>query len=138
MNSSLANTALITGASRGLGLALAQVLAGRRLNLIINARGAEALEDACRTFAEHTRVIAIAGDISAASTRQALANAVEAAGGVDVLVNNASILGPSPQPRLLDYPLDVLESVYQANVFAPLALLQSLNHMIKPCGQILN
>jgi NAD(P)-dependent dehydrogenase (short-subunit alcohol dehydrogenase family) len=138
MNAISARTALITGASRGLGLALAQGLARRGWNLIINARGAEALDDARGLLAAQTRVITIAGDVSAANTRQALANAVQAAGGLDALVNNASILGPSPQPRLLYYPLDILEDVYQVNVFAPLALIQGLHRMMKPNARVLN
>jgi NAD(P)-dependent dehydrogenase (short-subunit alcohol dehydrogenase family) len=60
------------------------------------------------------------------------------AGGVDALVNNASILGPSPQPGLLDYPLDVFEQVYRNNVVAPLALIQALNHELKLQARIIN
>jgi NAD(P)-dependent dehydrogenase (short-subunit alcohol dehydrogenase family) len=85
----MASTAIITGASRGLGLALARALAARRWRLVIDARGADALQAARRE-----------------------------------LVNNASILGPSPQPALDAYPLDVLEDVLKVNALAPLRLIQ--------------
>jgi NAD(P)-dependent dehydrogenase (short-subunit alcohol dehydrogenase family) len=115
-------TALITGASRGLGLALARELAQRNWRLVVDARGSEALEAARAELAERTAVVALAGDVADPAHRRAL---VEAAGPrIDLLVNNASLLGPSPQPRLADYPLDVLERVYHVNVFAPLALVQ--------------
>jgi NAD(P)-dependent dehydrogenase (short-subunit alcohol dehydrogenase family) len=114
--------ALITGASRGLGLALARELARRGWSLVIDARGAEALEEARRELAELTSVVALAGDVSDEAHRRALVAA--APGPIDLLVNNASVLGPSPQPRLADYPLDVLEQVYRVNVLAPLALVQ--------------
>jgi NAD(P)-dependent dehydrogenase (short-subunit alcohol dehydrogenase family) len=134
----MTKTALITGASRGLGLALARTLAQRGWTLIINARGAAALEAARAELSAHTPVVAVAGDVATSQTRQALAEAVRDAGGLDVLVNNASILGPSPQPRLLDYPLDALEAVYRANVFAPLALIQAVRDNLHPGARILN
>ena len=93
--------------------------------LIIDARGAEALEAARAELAKQTTVIAIPGDVTDAAHRAALAAAARRAGGLDALVNNASILGPSPQPALLDYPLDALEQVYRTNVIAPLALIQA-------------
>src|SRR5215212_5868698 len=131
-------TALITGASRGLGLALAQELAQRDWRLIIDARAPAALEGARAELAQHTRVIAIAGDITDAAHRGALAAAATELGGVDALVNNASILGPSPQPALLDYPLDVLEQVYRTNVIAPLALVQVVGSALRPGARIVN
>jgi NAD(P)-dependent dehydrogenase (short-subunit alcohol dehydrogenase family) len=70
--------------------------------------------------------------------RQALAEASRGVGGLDALVNNASILGPSPQPQLLDYPLDVLEEVYRTNTIAPLALIQAVRNQLKPGARVLN
>jgi NAD(P)-dependent dehydrogenase (short-subunit alcohol dehydrogenase family) len=114
--------AIITGSSRGLGLALARALAERQWALVINARGGRELERAARELGQVTEVVAIAGDVADDWHRGAL---VDAAGEqVDLLVNNASMLGPSPQPPLGRYPLDVLERVYQVNVIAPAALAQ--------------
>lgn len=131
-------TILITGASRGLGLALARELAQQGWTLLLDARGATALAAVQAELAQQTQVIAIPGDITDAAHRQALAAAAESLGGLDALVNNASMLGPSPQPELLRYPLDVLEQVYRTNVIAPLALLQTVQHSLKPGASILN
>ena len=115
-------TAIVTGASRGLGLALARALAERGWGLIIDARDAGPLNEVATELALTTNVAALAGDVADPAHREAL---VAAAGGpVDLLVNNASVLGPSPQPALADYPLDTLEHVYRVNVLAPLALIQ--------------
>jgi NAD(P)-dependent dehydrogenase (short-subunit alcohol dehydrogenase family) len=132
------HTALITGASRGLGLALARRLSTEGWTLIIDARGAEALEAARAELAKLTRVVAIPGDVTDEQHRRALAGAAHEAGGLDVLVNNASILGPSPQPELLDYPLDVLEEVYRTNTVAPLTLVQAVAKDLKSGAKILN
>src|SRR5579859_207372 len=131
-------TALITGASRGLGLALARKLASDTWTLIIDARGSEALEAVRAELASLTRVVAIPGDVTDPTHRQALARAAHESGGLDAIVNNASILGPSPQPELLSYPLDVLEDVYRANVIAPLALIQAIQHDLRPGARIIN
>lgn len=132
------HTALITGASRGLGLALARELAHRGWTLIINGRDTVTLAAAHDELAPRTRVIAITGDVTDADHRQALAEAVRSVGGLDVLVNNASMLGPSPQPELLRYPLDVLEQVYRTNVIAPLALIQSVASQLRLNASVLN
>ena len=83
-------------------------------------------------------MVAIPGDVTDPEHRLALAEAVREAGGLDALVNNASILGPSPQPGLLDYPLDRMEEVYRTNVISPLALVQALRDGLKPGARIFN
>jgi NAD(P)-dependent dehydrogenase (short-subunit alcohol dehydrogenase family) len=138
MTENLSRTALITGASRGLGLALARRLSHEGWTLIIDARGEGDLEAARAELSRFTDVIAIPGDVRSKEHRRALAGAARDAGGLDTLVNNASILGPSPQPELLDYPLDVLEEVYRANTIAPLALIQAVRHELKPGARVVN
>jgi NAD(P)-dependent dehydrogenase (short-subunit alcohol dehydrogenase family) len=131
-------TALITGASRGLGLALARALVGRGWQLLIDARGAEALEAVRRDVGEIGPVVAIAGDVADPAHRRALAVAARALGGLDAVVNNAGLLGPSPQPNLADYPLEALEQVFRANVIAPLGVLQAVRSELKPGARIVN
>jgi NAD(P)-dependent dehydrogenase (short-subunit alcohol dehydrogenase family) len=129
-------TAIITGASRGLGLALARALARHDFRLVIDARDAQALEEARVELAALTEVVAIAGDVADDRHRRAL---VHAAGErIDVVVNNASVLGPSPQPPLGEYPLDTLEEVYRVNVVAPLALIQLALPKLAGGGRILD
>jgi NAD(P)-dependent dehydrogenase (short-subunit alcohol dehydrogenase family) len=130
------NTALITGASRGLGLALARALASRGWRLVLDARGAEPLEAAGRELAALTEVATVAGDVAEPRHRDELIAAV--GGRLDLLVNNASVLGPSPQPELAEYPLDVLERVYGVNTFAPLALIQLALPLLGPGARIVN
>ena len=138
MNGTATRTALITGASRGLGLALARGLAEEGWNLVIDARGEEALEVARNELAELTRVVAVAGSVTDEEHRRKLVEEVHGFGGLDALVNNASILGPSPQPALLDYPMDVLEEVYKVNTFAPLTLIQAVRDEFKSGAAVLN
>ena len=134
----MTKTALITGASRGLGLALARALAQQGWQLIIDARGSATLRAVSLELSAVTNVTAIAGDIADPAHRQALAVAARAAGGLDAVINNASILGPSPQPELLDYPLDMLADVYRINVLAPLGLLQAVQDELNPQAIIIN
>ena len=130
------STAIITGASRGLGLALARALATEGWRLVLDARGAADLERAAATLDVAADVTAIPGDVSDDWHRQAL---IDAAGErLDLLVNNASLLGPSPQPALVDYPLTALEQVYAVNVLAPLALTQVALPVMGAGGCVVN
>ena len=117
------SVALITGASRGLGQALARELSARGWSLVLDARGAEALDETVSSL-RGGPVVAVVGDVSSPDHRGELAAAVAQAGRLDLLVNNASHLGPSPQPQLADYPLDELARVYEVDVLAPVALTQ--------------
>lgn len=114
--------AVVTGASAGLGLALAHGLAARGWALVIDARGNDALQEAARALGAE----AVPGDVTDPRHREELAAAVDRLGRLDLLVNNASYLGPSPQPPLADYPLDELRRVYEVDVIAPVALTQHL------------
>jgi NAD(P)-dependent dehydrogenase (short-subunit alcohol dehydrogenase family) len=118
--------ALITGASAGLGLALAHGLADRGWALIIDARSADALKDAADALADRTDVVPLAGDVTDAEHRADLVEAVGELGRLDLLVNNASYLGPSPLQRLAAADLDELRRVYEVDVIAPIALTQAL------------
>jgi NAD(P)-dependent dehydrogenase (short-subunit alcohol dehydrogenase family) len=129
-------TAIITGASRGLGLALARALAQRGWRLVIDARERGPLEAAARELTALTEVVALPGDVADDWHRAAL---VAAAGDdLDLLVNNASVLGPSPQPDLATYPLTQLERVYRVNVLAPLALIQRALPALHDGAKLLN
>jgi len=127
--------ALITGASKGLGRALARGLAERGWTLVLDARGAEALETVAR---ELPTAVAVAGDVTDARHREALAAAVRERGRLDLLVNNASYLGPSPMPSLAEYPLNELVRVYEVDVIAPLALTQLVLPLFAERAAILN
>jgi NAD(P)-dependent dehydrogenase (short-subunit alcohol dehydrogenase family) len=126
-------TAIVTGASRGLGRALSQALVARGWNLVVDARDADALG---ATWGSEPRVRAIAGDVADPDHRRELV--VAAGGSIDALVNNASVLGPSPRPALREYPLDELRQVYEVNVVAPLALVQLAVPRLAPGARILN
>ena len=130
--------ALITGASRGLGQALARELADRQWALVLDARGAEALDAIEAELAPRTTVVAIAGSVADPHHRTELVRAAEALGGIDALVNNASHLGPSPQPALLEYPLSELRHVYEVNTIAPLALIQDARGALRDGARIVN
>jgi NAD(P)-dependent dehydrogenase (short-subunit alcohol dehydrogenase family) len=133
-------SALITGASKGLGFALADFLAAQGVNLIITARRAERLETAKRQLQRHgVTVLTSIGDVSDSLHRQNLVDLVKQLGGLDFLVNNASSLGPLPLSTLAEYPLDQLRRVFEINAIAPLALVQLLEPFLKKSrGLVIN
>ncbi|TAK14077.1 MAG: SDR family oxidoreductase [Anaerolineae bacterium] len=138
MNSSTVSIALITGASRGLGLTLARALGGRGWHLLMDGRNGEALEAARRELAEGTTVRAVRGSVAEPQHRYALLQAAREMGGLDLVVNNASILGLSPRPSLLNYPLAILEEVFLVNTLAPLGVLQAVQSALRPGARVIN
>lgn len=139
MSETTSKVALITGGSRGFGLATARALAQRGWSLVIDARGGDALADAETELAQLTTVKAIVGDVAEPSHRKDLVSMAADLGRLDLLVNNASILGPSPQPALAAYPIETLRAVYEVNVLAPLALAQeALDRIRETKGFIVN
>jgi NAD(P)-dependent dehydrogenase (short-subunit alcohol dehydrogenase family) len=130
-------TAIITGASRGLGRALAADLVAAGWHVVVDGRGRDDLEAVARALGP--QVTAIPGDISEAAHRSELVAAADRLGGLDLLVNNASTLGPSPLPRLRDLSLGDLERILQVNVVAPLGLIQAALPLLIPSrGAILD
>ena len=133
---------MITGASRGLGRALAAGLAREGFDLIIDARDAAALDAAAEALraagARGGTVTAVPGDVTDPAHRAALRQAADAAGRLDLLVNNAGTLGASPLPALADYPADELRAAFEANVIAPIALTQLLLPLLRGSGAVLN
>ena len=134
------SVAIVTGASQGFGRALAEELAHDGWDLVVDARHQDALEVAAAALRRHGgRVVAIAGDVADPVHRDALVAAATGLGRVDLLVNNASTLGPTPMPALADYPLEELEAVYRTNVVAPLALVQrALPALLTAHGAVVN
>jgi len=133
--------AIITGASRGLGRALAEALAGRGWDLVLDARTAGPLEEAARELEKYgTHVVAPAGDVTSAAHRAELVAAARELGGLDLLVNNAGILGAEPLVPLDRHPLDGFRAALEANVVAPLGLLQEALPLLRaaPAGAVVN
>ncbi|MFD7936782.1 SDR family NAD(P)-dependent oxidoreductase [Streptomyces sp. NPDC059755] len=117
--------AIITGASKGLGRALAEALAARGWDLVLDARTAGVLKETAAAVAAHgARVEARAGDVTDAAHRAELVAAAWRLGGCDLLVNNASALGAEPLVRLAELPLDGLRRALEVNVVAALGLVQ--------------
>ena len=130
--------AIVTGASRGFGRAVTAALLDRGWVVVADARRAGNLKTTAAEL-NSSRLITVPGDVTDASHRDALVAAALEAGSLRLLVNNASRLGPSPQPVIADYPAGELLAVYQTNVFAPLALIQaSLPALTSHAGVIVN
>ena len=133
MTSTSQATALVTGAGRGLGLALAHALLSRGWSVVVDARRTAHLGTAL------PGAIVVPGDVKDPAHRDALASAVSRLGRLDLLVNNASDLGPSPLPRLADVPLAAVRRVHETNVLAPLALTQTFLPLLRASrGTIVN
>ncbi|MBD0671328.1 SDR family NAD(P)-dependent oxidoreductase [Streptomyces sp. CBMA156] len=140
-----APVALVTGASRGLGLALAHALAAEGWQLVITARGAAELAAAAADLATVTTVVALSGSVVDDDHRAHLAAAAERLGGASLLVNNAGTLngapgpGSEPLPRLADFPLPDLLEVFEVNALAPIALTQLVLPQLRAhAGAVLN
>jgi NAD(P)-dependent dehydrogenase (short-subunit alcohol dehydrogenase family) len=128
MTSTSQPTALITGAGRGLGLALARSLLASGWRVVVDARRTAHLAG------DLPGAFVVPGDVTDPAHRDALASAVSGLGRLDLLVNNASDLGPSPLPRLADVPLAAARRVLETNVLAPLALTQRLLPLLRASG----
>ncbi len=132
-------TALITGASKGLGYALAEHLAHKGWNLLINARNAQQLFAAKNHLEQFTKVIAIAGDVRDEIHLLQLPEALQDnQWRLDLVVNNASALGVSPMPLLLDHPVDDLHVIFHTNMIAPISLLQKVKPYLNANATIIN
>jgi NAD(P)-dependent dehydrogenase (short-subunit alcohol dehydrogenase family) len=132
MSSPAKPVAIVTGASRGLGRALAHGLAGSGWRVVIDGRDPDALAEA--RWDLPADAVAIAGDIMSPAHRAELVAAAADLGPLALVVNNAGILGPSPQPSLSTYPQDCLREVYEVNVFAPVGLTQLALPALRAAG----
>jgi NAD(P)-dependent dehydrogenase (short-subunit alcohol dehydrogenase family) len=132
-------TALITGASKGFGLALAEALAQRGWKLIINARNADKLLKAQRKLEEFTEVLAISGDVrDEIHLLQFAEKLAQLNWRLDLIINNASTLGTSPQPLLLEYENETIHQIFHTNVIAPLSLIRKVKSFLAPNATIIN
>jgi Short-chain dehydrogenases of various substrate specificities len=132
-------TALVTGASKGLGYALAESLAHKGWNLLINARNAKKLLEAKNQLSQFTNVIAISGDVRDELHLLQLTEAVQAnQWQLNLVVNNASALGISPMPYLLDHPIDDLHLIIHTNMIAPISLLQKVKPFLADNATIIH
>ncbi|MFI8964852.1 SDR family NAD(P)-dependent oxidoreductase [Streptomyces sp. NPDC053493] len=133
--------AIVTGASKGLGRALAVALAGRGWDLVLDARTARTLEESAKAArARGVRVVALAGDVTDAAHRRELVAAARELGGLDLLVNNAGILGAEPLVPLAGQALEGFRAALEVNVVAPLGLLQEALPLLReaPAGAVVN
>ena len=131
--------AVVTGGSRGLGRAFTLSLVRHGWHVVIDARDPVRLTEMIAQLETPLAMTVVPGDVRDPHHRRRLAAAAAEMGGLDLLVNNASVLGPSPQPHLADYPLAVLEEVYAVNTLAPLALFQVLvPQLARRGGRVIN
>jgi NAD(P)-dependent dehydrogenase (short-subunit alcohol dehydrogenase family) len=130
--------AVVTGASQGLGLALAEALAERGWALVVDARRADRLAAAVARLEPHTTVVGIAGDVTDPSHRAELCRAAASLGTVELLVNNASTLGASPLPALDEITPATLHRIFDVNVVAPLALVHDLGELLDERATVVN
>jgi NAD(P)-dependent dehydrogenase (short-subunit alcohol dehydrogenase family) len=130
--------AVITGASAGLGRALAVELAKQNWSLTIDARRPEPLERVADELAALTEVTALSGDVADEAHRSSLVAAAAGHGPVDLLINNASDLGGSPLPRLRDLEPTAYERLWQVNVVGPQQLVRALLPQLSPGAVIVN
>ena len=130
------SSAIVTGGSRGLGLVVTEFLARRGYQVVIDGRDEGLLQQVARQFAN---TVAVPGDVTDDQHRRALVRTAEDRGPLRLLINNASTIGGSPMPSLADFPIDLLERVYDVNVFAPLALSQlALPPLRRTAGLVVN
>src|SRR4051794_23932640 len=128
----MAKVAIITGGSRGLGKALAADLAGHGWQVIIEGRDEGAVRAAAAEIGPN--VLAVPGDVADGGHRAELVAMAWTRGGLDLLVNNASVLGPSPLEKLADIPVDALEEIYRVNLLAPIGLFQEAAFLLRSTG----
>ena len=131
------DVAVVTGASRGLGLAITRALVADGWSVVVDGRAGDDLMVAISDLTGPGQAVAIPGDVTDPEHRQHLAQAAAGKGPVRLIVNNASYLGPSPQPVLENYPLDTLRRVYEVNTLAPLALIQVLRPLMAEAGGVI-
>jgi short-subunit dehydrogenase len=132
-------TALITGASKGLGYAVAEYLAHNGWNLLINARNAKQLLNAKKNLEQLTNVVAICGDVRDEIHLLQLAEELQNnQWKLNLVINNASALGVSPMPLLLDHPIDDLHIIFHTNMIAPISLLQKVKTYLQSGAIIVN
>jgi NAD(P)-dependent dehydrogenase (short-subunit alcohol dehydrogenase family) len=128
----MAKVAIITGGSRGLGKALATDLAHHGWHVIIDGRDADRVRATAAEIGPN--VLAVPGDAADPRHRADLVAMAWTRGGLDLLVNNASVLGPSPLEKLADISLDTLEEIYRVNVVAPIGLFQEAAFLLRSTG----
>jgi NAD(P)-dependent dehydrogenase (short-subunit alcohol dehydrogenase family) len=130
--------AIVTGASQGLGLALAEALADRRWALVVDARRSDRLDAAVARLASRTTVVGVAGDVTDPAHRTELVRAAASLGTVGLLVNNASTLGASPLPELDAIAAETFLRIFDVNVVAPFALVHDLGELLDERAAVVN